>query len=123
MFDGLQSVAERCNNWYEGRLRAETAGKMIRGDEKESHRRIVSEEDDTNENDARSSEANPSPLAVMPQGVQITEAEPITDRKSVFVGRACRISDPSQVSHARFVNAFLDTNYIWDARFQLFSHI
>lgn len=30
-------------------------------------------------------------------GVQIIAAEPIIDRKSVFVGRACRISHPSQV--------------------------
>jgi len=34
----------------------------------------------------------------LPPGVQIYEAEPITDRKSVFVGRACRIQHPSEVS-------------------------
>ena len=37
------------------------------------------------------------PPAEMPPGVTIVEAEPIQDRKSAFVGRACRITDPSQV--------------------------
>ena len=33
----------------------------------------------------------------MPAGITIVEAEPIHDRKSSFVGRACRITDPAQV--------------------------
>jgi hypothetical protein len=35
--------------------------------------------------------------AALPEGIKIIEAEAIVDRKSIFVGRACRISDPSQV--------------------------
>ena len=34
----------------------------------------------------------------LPPGLRLIEAEPIVDRKSAFVGRACRITDPSQVS-------------------------
>ena len=37
------------------------------------------------------------PLPSIPQGIEIVEAEAITDRKSAFIGRACRITDPSQV--------------------------
>ena len=37
-------------------------------------------------------------LIALPTGVQIFVADPLTDRKSVFVGRACRISNPSEVS-------------------------
>lgn len=33
----------------------------------------------------------------MPEGTEFTVAEPIVDRKSVFIGRACQITDPSQV--------------------------
>ena len=36
-------------------------------------------------------------LSALPEGIQMFTAEPITDRKSVFVGRACRISHPSEV--------------------------
>ena len=35
--------------------------------------------------------------AKMPDGVEFTVAEPIVDRKSVFIGRACPITHPSQV--------------------------
>ena len=34
----------------------------------------------------------------LPKGVEIFVSEPVVDRKSVFIGRACRITDPSQVS-------------------------
>lgn len=40
----------------------------------------------------------PTPTNVaLPEGIKLIEAEPIVDRKSVFVGRACQISHPSQV--------------------------
>ncbi|KZO98060.1 UPF0029-domain-containing protein, partial [Calocera viscosa TUFC12733] len=35
--------------------------------------------------------------AELPEGIELVVAEPIEDRKSVFVGRACRITHPSQV--------------------------
>ena len=33
----------------------------------------------------------------LPEGIKLINAEPIVDRRSVFVGRACQISHPSQV--------------------------
>lgn len=36
----------------------------------------------------------------LPEGIKLIDAEPIVDRKSVFVGRACQISHPSQVRRA-----------------------
>ena len=41
----------------------------------------------------------------LPEGIRLIEAEPIVDRRSVFVGRACQISHPSQVRHALFFAA------------------
>jgi len=49
-------------------------------------------------NDERGTEResdNPSPPT------EIYVAEPITDRKSTFIGRACRISQPSDVREDR----------------------
>ena len=34
---------------------------------------------------------------LLPEGVKVYEADPITEQKSVFVGRACKLSDPSHV--------------------------
>lgn len=49
----------------------------------------------------RVSRPTPVPQDVaLPEGIKIIEAEPIVDRKSVFVGRACLISHPSQVCGA-----------------------
>lgn len=42
---------------------------------------------------------NPRAPTTLPAGIEIHEAEPITDRKSVFVGRAVCITD---ISHVRF---------------------
>jgi hypothetical protein len=90
VFDGLQSVVERCTVWYEDRLNAEKASELLRADEKEE-RKVV--------------EAVETRVPVvqvvedaLPVGIEMHVAEPIVDRKSVFVGRACRITDVNQVS-------------------------
>ncbi|KAI3610829.1 imprinted and ancient [Moniliophthora roreri] len=91
VFDGIQNVLEHCIKWYEERLSAEKAGELLREDEKEvahsNHHPLPSEND----------YQNFEPPAHLPEGIEIFEAEPIVDRKSSFVGRACAISDPSQV--------------------------
>ncbi|KAH7887447.1 hypothetical protein F5I97DRAFT_1925899 [Phlebopus sp. FC_14] len=97
VFDGLQSVLERCEAWYEDRLNAEKIGDLIRED---AHEQAYP--DATPAQAAEHLEEIPRPQVplqdtTLPEGIQIVEAEPIVDRKSVFVGRACRISHPSQV--------------------------
>lgn len=107
VFDGLQNVLDRCLVWYEDRLNAEKVGELARddlkgqlGNEYTVPRRSASP--DTNHvydeegEDLISGEHQNLPIA-LPTGVQIYIADPITDRKSVFVGRACRISHPSEV--------------------------
>jgi hypothetical protein len=39
----------------------------------------------------------PAAPADLPTGIEFTIAEPIVDRKSVFIGRACRITHHEQV--------------------------
>jgi len=96
VFDGLQNVLERCVRWYEDHLSAEKAGELLRGDLHDDSRSPVSFES----NGGSSQHTVPLPPEIhiaMPDGIRLFEAEPITDRKSVFVGRACMISDPSEV--------------------------
>jgi len=89
VFDGLQNVVEGCTRWYEDHLTAEKVKSLVREDTVEpesSHTPLAAERE--------------QPLAVsitLPKGIQIFEAEPIVDRKSSFVGRACAISDPAEV--------------------------
>jgi len=96
VFDGLQNVIERCAVWYEDRLSAEKAGELIREDAKD-HAETPSSSSVPPIQKELIPEPPISAFTAMPDGVQIIESEPITDRKSTFVGRACQISDPSQV--------------------------
>ena len=104
VFDGLQTVLERCTTWYEDRLSAEKAGELVREDAREhSNGHLepgleISKAEVHSHDEDRPPEESISPSA-LPDGIQMFAAEPITDRKSVFVGRACRISQPAEAGH------------------------
>ena len=107
VFDGLQNVLERCLEWYEDRINSEKAGELARDDLKGQlgieviaagrSSPDINHDDDEEREDPILGEHQNLPIA-LPTGVQIFVADPLTDRKSVFVGRACRISHPSEVS-------------------------
>ncbi|KAG5654221.1 hypothetical protein H0H81_005908 [Sphagnurus paluster] len=101
VFDGLQSVVERCTAWYEHRLSLEKAGELLREDAREHVNGFVqtppSEVEDSHRPSPEDAISISTSLKSLPEGLEIFTAEPITDRKSVFVGRACRISHPSEV--------------------------
>lgn len=92
IFDGLQSVLERAAHWYEQRIESKKATEALREQSHSSLRTI-----ENHEAGARASTLNSTLPVTLPEGVRLVEAEPILDRKSTFVGRACRISDPAQV--------------------------
>ncbi|KAK7042458.1 ribosomal protein S5 domain 2-type protein [Favolaschia claudopus] len=95
VFDGLQHVLDRCTAWYEDRISVEAAGALIRAD---AHPEPLLKHQSTSSPPPPSSVnpglTDPSPL---PDRIKMFVAEPITDRKSAFVGRACAIFDPSEV--------------------------
>lgn len=91
VFDGLQNVLERCVEWYEEKLNVEKSEALVRDDTKSVSETFVLE------NEGQLPNAQVGPPVGIPEGIEIIEAEAITDRKSAFVGRACRISHPSQV--------------------------
>lgn len=108
MFDGLQNVLDRCVAWYEEKLSAEKAGDLVRDDEKEQAGSNGSSSGTRHLSPDRPEESIPaveqiSILSDLPVGVRLYVAEPITDRKSAFVGRACRIHHPSEVSSISLV--------------------
>ena len=94
VFDGLQSLLERVVYWYEQHLESKKAGKALR---EQTHPTTPPIKD----HEVGSSQANPVTLntqqVTLPEGIKLVEAEPIVDRKSAFIGRACKISDPAQV--------------------------
>jgi len=103
VFDGIEQTREIIQRWYEERLSENTAREIMRGDGKAQHVHQVeavsaSQAEGTNSSTVVgiAAETGLAPIP-LPEGIVIYEADPITDRKSSFVGRACRITHPSQV--------------------------
>lgn len=99
VFDGLQNVLERCEAWYEDKLNREAAGELLR-DDALSQNHVLIESDKPPTAPSLPSDTEKDRVSfdnILPEGIKIVEAEAIVDRRSVFVGRACRISHPSQV--------------------------
>jgi len=94
VFDGLQTVLERVLHWYEQRLESKRAGEALR-EQNHPSRHLTDPE-----KPSVSASLNTQSTA-LPEGIKLFEAAPIVDRKSAFVGRACRISDPGQASRCR----------------------
>lgn len=98
IFDGVENLREVIQRWYEERLSALDAAKSQKGDEKghgdENPDGDLVLEDEHISSTGTSLTATQSEL---PDGVQIWVSEPIVDRKSTFIGRACQITHPSQV--------------------------
>lgn len=99
VFDGLENVRERCAIWYAERLSEERAQDILREDEKERHhmQNDSGSVDKSSELHTKDPDDYRAPTSEMPDGVDFFIADPIVERKSVFIGRACRITDPSQV--------------------------
>lgn len=100
VFDGLENVREKCGKWYQEQLSEKAAGEMVREEIKEA--KASSGPNDTNipqegVPSTRSTASEPQASVELPEGLEVIEAEPIVDRKSSFVGRACRITSPDQV--------------------------
>lgn len=97
IFDGVESVKERVGVWVGEEKDRDLAAELAR------------EHDREREHPAGGSSAAGGKEAVvsvtrvlevlpeLPEGIELVVAEPIVDRKSLFVGRACRITHPSQV--------------------------
>lgn len=101
VFDGLENVREKCGRWYEEQLSEKAAGEMVREETKES--KIPPGSDDPSGppetiQSVHSTAPEPQASVELPEGLEIIEAEPVVDRKSSFVGRACRITSPDQVA-------------------------
>ncbi|KAJ7591490.1 ribosomal protein S5 domain 2-type protein [Mycena floridula] len=88
VFDGLEHVIEGCTRWYEEHLTSEKVQSLMRLETESPQLPLVPQ----NLKDNFLSEPS-----ILPKGIQIFEADPIFDRKSIFCGRACRISDPAEV--------------------------
>ncbi|KAI5893611.1 succinic semialdehyde dehydrogenase [Schizophyllum commune H4-8] len=98
VFDGVQHILEHLTQWYEEHLSAEKAGDLQRELEKEAHaEQVHASENDASRHAPRAILPSREPPPPLPEGTEIFEAEPIVDRKSVFIGRAVRITHPSQV--------------------------
>ena len=95
VFDGLQSVLERVVHWYEQRLESNKAGEALREQSHPSPHLI--DKPEAGDSTPVPTSLDTQPIA-LPEGIRLVEAVPIVDRKSAFIGRACRISDPAQVS-------------------------
>jgi len=98
VFDGLEMAIEICSAWYINRLDADFANELQREEDRKNPSNVIEQSPSNETVDSSSSTDSAAQLInVLPPEVTIIVAEPIVDRKSSFIGRACRISDPSQV--------------------------
>ena len=101
VFDGLENVREKCGKWYQEQLSEKAAGETVREETKEA-KTSMGTEDTPSLSEAgistSSTASEPQESVELPEGLEIIEAEPIVDRKSSFVGRACKITSPDQVA-------------------------
>lgn len=108
VFDGVEWVREACARWLGERMSERRAGEILREDGRAAEGRGEEREgggEGAEEGKASKRVVESDAEAKMPEGVEFTVAEPIVDRKSVFIGRACPITHPSQVcARTCFVN-------------------
>jgi hypothetical protein len=99
IFDGIENAREVVQKWYEHRLNTNKAAELLREDSKaHSHSTIDPEHQVDAEFEANNIVSSSTPnTAELPEGVFIWVSDPVTDRKSTFIGRACRITHPSEV--------------------------
>lgn len=102
VFDGLEWVKEHCVKWYETKKSEQVAGELLREDERHQHALVADHEIDEakikrNVAELETDDQIQTNFLGIPKGVEMFVAEPISDRKSAFVGRAFRISNPSQI--------------------------
>jgi hypothetical protein len=85
--------------WYEDRLSRDVAAELRREDEKHLHAEDLRPDVPFDGPDAPEiiEVIKPHIPLELPEGVQVWVSEPIVDRKSTFIGRACQITHPSQV--------------------------
>lgn len=57
----------------------------------------------------------------LPVGIEIHVSEPIVDRKSVFVGRACRITDVDQLCIAALLTSRWATRQVVDSQLNILT--
>jgi hypothetical protein len=100
VFDGVQNVIEHCVGWYEHRFSKDIAVEQPPGDSTEQ----TDTSSESPEPETRTPDLSLAPSVEIPEQCEVIEAEAIMDRKSVFVGRACRITHPSQVALPWFLN-------------------
>lgn len=88
-------------------MSAEKAGELIRGDAKEEANGQLHPPPQPGPSSYRKTSEDAPVANALPEGLQLFTAEPITDRKSAFVGRACRISHPSEAGFISMIVAIL----------------
>lgn len=99
VFDGIENVRERCAVWFSHHLSEERAQEMRREDEREKQLTggAIERESDASSRHDTPIAASGGAQVLLPADINFFIAEPIVERKSVFIGRACKINEPSQV--------------------------
>lgn len=112
VFEGIERAREECDSFLNDKL-SELEVKKV-NDDHTTEEDLEQARQMQNEENAARAEAVPriAPQleAELPEGCKLYTSEPILDRKSVFIGYACKITSPADVS--RVVNYLLSDRKI-----------
>lgn len=101
IFEGIERAREECDDFLNTKLTELDAKKAVDDhttqEDLELARKLQLEED-ASEALAATPRQVERQQAKLPEGCKLFTSEPIMDRKSVFIGHACRITSPSDVS-------------------------
>jgi len=112
VFEGIERAREECDSFLNDKL-SDLENKKV-NDDHTTQEDLEHARQQQNEEDTARAEALPRIAhqieAELPKGCKLYASEPILDRKSVFIGHACKITSPADVS--RVVNYLLSDRKI-----------
>jgi hypothetical protein len=114
VFEGIERAREECDSFLNDKLSELEAKKALdehtTQEDIEFARHLKLEETTARADAVPKAALRQEEEAGLPEGCKLYTSEPITDRKSVFIGHACKINSPTDVS--QIVNYLLSDRKI-----------
>lgn len=101
IFEGIERAREECEAFYERKVAAlaekEAANPHATQEDLDAAQQEALQQHYSQNQPSNQNASVASVYPALPEGCEIYTSEPIIDRRSIFVGHACRLRTPSEV--------------------------